>query len=124
MTTAIQITRILLGLILIIFPLNALFVKAFKPAMPEQAQALMTAFAQSGYLLTFIQGTELLIGLLLVTGYFTPLAILLLLPISVNILLFHLFLAPPVAGPGLLIFLMNIFLLYAHRTSFIHLIQP
>lgn len=124
MTTTVQIVRIFLGIILVVFPLNALFIKAFKPKMPEKAQTVMSTFAETGYLLPFIQGTELIIGILLVTGYFTPLALLILMPVSINILLFHIFLAPPVLGPGLLIFLMNAFLIYMYRSEYIHLLNP
>ncbi|AWL79405.1 DoxX family membrane protein [Capnocytophaga canimorsus] len=124
MITATFIVRILLGLILTIFPINALFIKAFKPKMPEKAQIIMNTFSQTGYLLTFIQATELIIGITLLTGYFTPLAVLALLPISINILLFHIYLAPPIVGPGLFIFLMNIFLIYSYRAEYIHLLNP
>lgn len=124
MATTTFIVRILLGIILVVFPVNALFIKAFKPKMPGKAQTVMHTFAETGYLLTFIQGTELLVGILLLTGYFTPLALLILMPVSINILLFHIFLAPPVFGPGLLIFLMNAFLIYMYRFEYIHLLNP
>lgn len=124
MVLATFIVRILLGIILVIFPVNALFIKAFKPKMPEKAQMVMNAFNETGYLLTFIQGTELIIGIVLLSGYFTPLALMILLPISINILLFHVFLAPPVVGPGLFIFLMNVFLVYAYRSEYINLLIP
>ena len=118
MTTATLIVRIVLGLILVVFPVNALFIKAFKPKMPEKAQHIMQSFQETGYLLTFVQVTELIVGILLLSGYLTPLAVLILLPISINILLFHLFVAPPVVGPGLFIFLMNVFLLYSYRNYY------
>lgn len=124
METATTIIRILLGLILVIFPVNALFIKAFKPKMVERAQLVMDTFRDTGYLLPFIQGTELVVGILLLTGYFIPLALLVLLPISLNILLFHIFLSPPVLGPGLFIFLMNLFLLWIHRAEFMNLLNP
>ena len=124
MEIATTITRIILGLIMAIFPVNALFIKAFKPKMVEKAQLVMDTFRDTGYLLYFIQGTELIVGILLLTGYYTPLALIILMPISINILLFHLFLSPPVLGPGLFIFLMNAFLLWAYRADYIHLLNP
>lgn len=83
----------------------------------------MAAFQDSGYLLYLIQGLEILIGILLVANLFIPLALLLLLPISVNILLFHQFLAPPV-GPGFFIFGVNAFLLWVYRANYLVLLQP
>ena len=92
--------------------------------MPEKAQMIMNTFSETGYLLTFIQGTELVIGIALLSGYFTPLALLILLPVSINILLFHIYLAPPIVGPGLFIFLMNVFLIYAYRSEYMLLLIP
>jgi uncharacterized membrane protein YphA (DoxX/SURF4 family) len=113
--------RILLGLIMIIFPVNALFIKAFKPKMIDKAQKVMDTFRDTGYLLHFIQWTELIIGILLITNYYTPIALLILMPISINILLFHIFLSPPIVGPGLFIFLMNIFLIWSYRLEYLNL---
>lgn len=124
MDTATTIVRILLGLIMVVFPINALFIKAIKPKMPEKAQFVMDNFRDTGYLLYFIQGTELVIGILLLTGYFTPLVLIILMPISINILLFHIFLAPPVLGPGLFIFLMNSFLIWSYRAEYFSLLNP
>jgi putative oxidoreductase len=109
---------------MVVFPVNALFIKAFKPKMVEKAQFVMDTFRDTGYLLYFIQGTELVVGILLLTGYYTPLTLLILMPISINILLFHLFLSPPVMGPGLFIFLMNSFLMWAYRAEYLNLLQP
>ncbi len=123
MDTVTTIVRILLGLIMVVFPVNALFIKAFKPKMAEKAQLVMDTFRDTGYLLYFIQGTELVVGILLLTGYFTPLVLLILIPISINILLFHIFLAPPVFGPGLFIFLMNAFLMWSYRAEYLNLLN-
>jgi len=124
METATTIVRILLGVIMVVFPVNALFIKAFKPKMVEKAQLVMDTFRDTGYLLYFIQGTELIVGIFLLTGCYTPLALIILMPVSINILLFHLFLSPPVLGPGLFIFLMNVFLLWAYRADYVNLLNP
>jgi uncharacterized membrane protein YphA (DoxX/SURF4 family) len=109
-----SICRFMLGGVLIVFPLNALFLKLFSPKIPERGAALMNAMRESGYLLQFVQWTELVVGILIVSGYFQVVALLILLPVSINIFLFHLFLAPPIYGPGLIILLLNILLLYPH----------
>ncbi|AUC76189.1 DoxX family membrane protein [Olleya sp. Bg11-27] len=123
METTTLIIRLLLGLILVIFPINALFLKKFSPKMPVKAQQVMTTFKDTGYLLYLIQWTELIIGITLLTGFFVPLALLILVPISINILLFHIYLAPPILGPGLIIFAMNIFLLISYKASYLSLFQ-
>jgi len=91
--------------------------------MPDKAQLVMKTFKDTGYLLYFIQWTELIIGISLLTGFFIPLSLIVLIPISINILLFHIFLAPPVIGPGLFIFAMNIFLVYSYRANYLNLLQ-
>ncbi len=108
------IVRYILGGILTVFAVNALFIKAFTPKIPPRGALLMGAMRDSGYLLKFIQWTELVVGVLLISGYFIPAALLILMPISINIFLFHLFLAPPILGPGPLILGMNVFLLISH----------
>lgn len=123
METATLIVRILLGLILVVFPINALFLKKFSPKMPDKAQLVMNTFRDTGYLLYFIQWTELIVGISLLTGFFIPLALIVLIPISINILLFHIFLAPPVVGPGLFIFAMNLFLVISFRANYLNLLQ-
>jgi uncharacterized membrane protein YphA (DoxX/SURF4 family) len=124
MILATTIVRILLGVVLIVFPVNALFLKLKKPAMPNKAQLVMDTFRDTGYLLYLIQWTELMVGLLLLSGYFVPLALIILIPVSINILLFHIFLAPPVFGPGLLIFGMNVFLMWSYRANYLQLLNP
>jgi hypothetical protein len=115
MNTTFIVVRIALGLMLTVFAANALFFKFFAPKIPERGASLMTALRDSGYLLTFVQGAELVVGLALLTGNFVPVALLVLLPISINIFLFHLFLAPPVLGPGLMILAANLFLLWPYK---------
>jgi putative oxidoreductase len=123
METATLIVRILLGLILVVFPVNALFLKKFSPKMPDKAQLVMKTFKDTGYLLYFIQWTELIVGISLLTGFFIPLSLIVLIPISINILLFHIFLAPPVVGPGLFIFAMNLFLVFSYRANYLNLLH-
>lgn len=54
MEIAITVLRILLGLMMLVVPVNAFFNKAFKPQMPAKAQLLMDTFRDSSYLLSFI----------------------------------------------------------------------
>src|SRR5437868_3425723 len=50
--------------------------------------------AASKYFFYLLQGTEILCGLCLVTGFFVPLALVVLAPISINIFMVHAFLEP------------------------------
>ena len=64
-----------------------------------------------------IKGTEVVSSILLLSNRFVPLALTLLAPISINILLFHVVLAP---APGLALFIIaaQLFLAWAHREAF------
>lgn len=85
-------SRLLLGLLFLVFGLNGFFNFLPQPPMPEKALALAMAFGQTGYMWPLIKGTEVIAGLLLLSGFFVPLALVFLAPVVVNIVLFHIFL--------------------------------
>lgn len=93
MKLASTIARILLGLIFVVFGLNMWFHFIPIPPFPEgsSAAAFMGAMYMTGFL-TVVKGLEVAGGLLLLTGRFTNLALVLLGPVIVNIVLFHVFL--------------------------------
>lgn len=86
--------RILLGLIFFVFGLNGFLGFMPQPPQPPEAGAFLGALAATGYMFPLIKGTEVLAGALLLGNAFVPLALLLLAPIVVNIVAFHLALAP------------------------------
>jgi putative oxidoreductase len=57
-------------------------------------------------------------GLLLLTNRFVSLAAIVLLPISVNIFLFHFFLAPQGMVVAILVLIANLMLLLAYRKNY------
>jgi len=61
---------------------------------------------------------ELTSGLMILTGRFLPLGLILLAPVSVNILLFHIFLEPAGMGMAIFIVVMQLFLAWAYRDSY------
>ncbi len=86
-------SRIILALIYFVFGLN--FFLHFLPTPPQDAgpaQSFTTGLFQSGYFFPFLKGAEVLLGGLLLIGAFVPLVLVVLFPISLNILLFHTFL--------------------------------
>ncbi len=122
MAKLVLVLRILLGLVFTVFGLNGFlgFIPEPDPAtLPAGAAAFGQAMTETGYLLQLVKGVELLCGLLLLAGRWVPFALVLLGPVVVNILLFHLFLAPdPAAGAiGYLSFVLWAFLCWAYRGS-------
>src|SRR5436190_797359 len=85
------IVRILLGLLFVVFGLNG-FLHFIPMEMPTgHAGEFVGAMFASGYLYA-ISALQVIGGLLVLSGIFTPLGLLLLGPVIVNILLFHIFL--------------------------------
>ena len=61
---------------------------------------------------------EILVALMLIAGRFVPLALVLLAPILVNIVAFHVFLDLKGIGLGAFFMVLEIFLAWAYRDSF------
>lgn len=118
------VLRVLLGLILLTFGLNKFLQFMPMPDMPEPAGELMGAFMASGYLMKMIAVTEIVTGVLLISGFFVPLALVLLAPLSVNIILFHIFLAPAAILPGLIVATLNLYLLFVYKKRYDPLLRP
>lgn len=71
--------------------------------------------AASGYFMPFLKGVETIFGLALIAGLFVPLATVVLMPITINIFLVHLFLAPEGLPIAVFMFGGNLFLAYYYR---------
>jgi uncharacterized membrane protein YphA (DoxX/SURF4 family) len=111
-----KIIRIVLAIVLILFGLNKLMPSPFipLPELPEKAGQFMTSLANTGYVLKTVGVLEVLIGVLLLLKKWVAFALILLAPISINILLFHLFLDIPGLSMALIIVVFNVVLIYKH----------
>ena len=93
--------QFLLGLIFFVFGLNGFLNFLPPPELDGAAAEFFGGLAASGYFLTVLKIVEIVSGLLLLVRRFSALALVLLAPVVVQILLFHVFLAPeglPLAG--------------------------
>lgn len=86
--------RLLLGLIYFVFGLNGFFQFLPMPPLPEGAGQFLGALAGSGYFFPVLKATEVLAGAALLSGFFVPLSLVVLAPITLQIFLFHAFLTP------------------------------
>ena len=111
------VVRILLGLTFFVFGLNGFLNFLPQPPMPAAAGAFLGGLASAGYFFPLLKITEVIVGVLLITNRFVPLALTLVAPIIVNIALFHLFLAP---GAAMIAFLLasEIYLAWVYRDAF------
>jgi len=111
------IARILLGLGFVVFGLNG-FLNFLKGPMPTGlAGQFVGALAQSHYFWV-VAALQLVGGALLLVNRFVPLALVLLGPVIVNILLFHLFLLPAGIGPGIVVTILWFIVFYRDRQYF------
>ena len=117
------VARILLGGMFVFSGLNGFFQFAPMPPMPPAAGAFLGALAGSGYFFPVLKGTELLAGLVLLSGRFVPLALTVLAPILINIVLFHAVLAPAGVAIPLVLMAAEIYLAWTNRESFAPLFQ-
>jgi uncharacterized membrane protein YphA (DoxX/SURF4 family) len=117
--------RVLLGLIFLVFGLHGFFHFSFIP-MPEMSEAggaFMGALMGTGYFMMVVKAVEVTAGLMILTGRFLPLGLILLAPVSVNILLFHIFLDPAGMGMAIFIVAMQLFLAWSYRDSYSGVLQ-
>ena len=110
--------RIFLGLVFTVFGLNFFLHFIPQPPAPPQADAFVGALVAGGYLMPLLATTEVLAGLLLLRNRFVPLALAVLAPIVVNIVGFHLALAPAGLPVALAVLAAQLYLAWAHREAF------
>ena len=63
-------------------------------------------------------GTQLIVGILLLSNLFVPLCLALIAPIIVGIVTFHIFLAPLDLPVAAVVFILEIYLAWAYRKAF------
>ena len=123
MHQAANIFQRLFGTLLIIFVGMDIFGWEPPPITPE-AQPIWDAIIDAGYIMPVVILIYGVSGIAFLIDRFAPLATILLVPISLKILLFHVFLNPssiPFAGT---FFVCNALMLYIHRSSYSNLLHP
>ena len=111
------IARYLLGLLFTIFGLNGFFNFIHQPP-PANPLALQFIIAiSSSHFAAFFFAVQLIGGLLLLSGFFVPLALTLLAAELYNILAFHLTLLPGIV-PGLVASVLWVLVFLQYRNSF------
>ena len=118
MRIGIMIARVLLGLPFVVFGLNNVFHFLPMPPLEGPAGAFAGAMMATGYFMQFTGAMQALGGALVLSGRLLPVGLLVLVPIIVNIDLFHVFLDPKGAGMGLFMTVLGLVLAWAHRECF------
>ena len=110
--------RLFLGLILFVFGANKFFHFMPMPQMEGPPAEFMGALNNTGYMFPLIAITEVIAGILLLVNKWTGLALILTAIISVNIVAFHIFLAPAGIALAAFVAILNILLMYANWNKF------
>jgi hypothetical protein len=118
MKIAALIAQILLGIVFVVFGLNAFL--HFIPMPPPQghAAAFIGAMFSSGYF-QVIAVLQIIGGLLLLSTRFASLGLLVVGPIVVNILLYHVFLEPAGLGLAVVVTFLSLVSLAYHRQGYV-----
>jgi len=118
MKIAALISRILLGLIFVVFGLNGFLHFLDMGPMPTGvAGQFLGALAQSHYLFV-VAGLQVVGGALLMVNRYVPLALVILGPVIVNILLYHVLMAPAGILLAIVATILWVIVFISHRQSF------
>lgn len=110
-----RVSKVLLGLIYFIFGLNGFFNFIPAPELSEPAGRFIGELVATGYMLYFWKSIEVVSGFLFLINKNTLFAALAILPISANIITFHLFLDIKSLPLGAAVFILNIIILINHK---------
>src|SRR5438094_10123274 len=123
MKTATIISRVLLGLIFVTFGLNMFLNFIPMPPPPEgPAREFMTALFLSHYVYV-VGALQVVGGLILLSGRCMPLGLTLLGPVIVNIVCFHVLMAPAGLPMAVVVSFLALFLLWRYREPFMGLVK-
>jgi len=111
-----MVLRLVLVLILFVFGLNHFF--GFMPSPELPPDSFIPHIIATGYLWQLIGLTEIIAGLLLVFNKWKGFALVILAPVSLNIVLYHLTYDIANFGPGALVAVLNVVLVYANWDKF------
>lgn len=118
------IPRYVLGLIYFVFGMN--FFLHFIPmptTVPEPMMKFGGALMETGYFMQLVKVTEILCGLLLLANYFVPLALVILAPVTLNILFVHIFLDMSGLPMAAIITAVHVFLGYLNMDAYRNMLK-
>ena len=119
MRIAATVARILLGLLFVFAgAAGFFFLNNPPPAPPGLAATFQDVFFKSRWV-TFVDGVEVIAGVLLLANRFVPVALILLAAVIANILVFHITMYPGGIVPGLVALVLWVIVGFQYRSVFV-----
>jgi uncharacterized membrane protein YphA (DoxX/SURF4 family) len=112
------IARLLLGLVFLVFGLNGFLNFLNLGPMPKDLAGQFIGALFLSHYYSVIAALQILSGVLLLVNRFVPLTLVLLGPVIVNILLFHVFLNPAGIGLAIVVTVLWFIVFYGNRQYF------
>jgi uncharacterized membrane protein YphA (DoxX/SURF4 family) len=112
------IARLLLGLVFTVFGLNGFLGFLNMGPLPSGAAGQFIGALVVSHYFWVVAALQIAGGVLLLAGRYVPLALVLLGPVIVNILLYHVFLNPTGFAPGIVVSVLWLVVFYAKRHNF------
>jgi hypothetical protein len=123
MKIVVLIVRILLGLGFLIFGLNGFLHFIPTPPMPESPAKQFADVLQTTHYVLFVSAIQVISAILFLVNRYVPLALVLIGPVLVNILIFHVVMAPSSILPGIVFTIFWFIVFYYHRAAFAGIFQ-
>lgn len=117
------IARILLGLLFLIFGANGFLNFIPQPPMPDSPASRFAILLMTTHYMYFVCAIMVVSAILFLTGRYVPLALVLIGPVIVNILLFHVLMAPGSIGAGALAAILWFIIFFHARSAFAGIFQ-
>ena len=117
------IVRTLMGLLFLFASIVVLFNLFPKPELTGITKTFNEGLESVGYFMPLLKITELLCGIAFVTGYYVPLATVVIAPIIVNIFMFHAFIDRTGLPVAIFLVIANIFIAYYYRDAYKGLVR-
>lgn len=118
MKITVTITRILAGLLYLFSAIVLIFKLMPQPELTGNLKVYMEGITASGYLMPMVKVVEVTCAIAFISGFFVPLATVMIFPININILMVHLFLAPEGLPVAIFLMINNLLLAYYYRDKY------
>jgi uncharacterized membrane protein YphA (DoxX/SURF4 family) len=118
MKIAAIVVRVLMGLMFAFSAIVVLFKLVPQPELTGEIKTFMDGVNATGYMMTTIKVIELICAAAFLSGRFVPLAAVVIFPININILLFHVTIAPEGLLVAILLMIGNLFLAWYYRQKY------